>query len=88
MANEKLHERWQLDFQELRKDYESAGLPEDQMLADPIKQFRVWYQVAMEQVPGKWFEVNAMTLATSDLTGNVSSRIVLLKDIRDEGFVF
>lgn len=76
-----------MDFQAIRKEYESKGLDETRLLENPIDQFRDWYELALERSPGKWFEVNAMTLATSDLAGNVSSRIVLLKGIRAEGFV-
>jgi pyridoxamine 5'-phosphate oxidase len=77
-----------MDFQAIRKEYESAGLDESKLLDDPMDQFRNWFELAGARSPGKWFEVNAMTLATSDLSGNVSSRIVLLKGVRDEGFVF
>ena len=77
-----------MDFQAIRKEYESSGLEESKLLDDPIEQFREWYDLAAKQSPGKWFEVNAMTLATSDLAGNVSSRIVLLKGVRSTGFVF
>lgn len=42
----------------------------------------------MENLPGKWFEPNAMALATADKTGRVSVRYVLLKGIVAEGIRF
>ncbi|EMI53201.1 pyridoxamine 5'-phosphate oxidase [Rhodopirellula sallentina] len=36
----------------------------------------------------EWFEPNAMTLSTSTPEGHVSSRIVLLKGVEEEQFVF
>lgn len=77
-----------MDFQAIRKEYETKGLDESQMHANPIEEFRVWYELAVSQSPGRWFEANAMTLATSDLVGNVTARIVLLKGIRESGFVY
>lgn len=77
-----------MDFQAIRKEYESNGLDESRLLANPIDEFRAWYELAVEKSPGRWFEANAMTLSTSGLSGRVTSRIVLLKDIRETGFVF
>ncbi len=77
-----------MDFQAIRKEYENAGLDESDILADPIEEFRKWMALAQEGSPGRWFEVNAMTLSTSDVNGNVTSRVVLLKEVRDTGFVF
>lgn len=36
----------------------------------------------------EWFEVNAMTLSTANPDGGSSSRIVLMKGIESEGFLF
>ncbi len=77
-----------MDFQSIRKEYESEGIRLLDLHEDPIVQFRLWFEVATEQSPGKWFETNAMTLATATSDGKMSSRTVLLKGIRDDGFVF
>ena len=77
-----------MDFQAIRKEYENAGLNESDMLSDPIEEFRSWMELARDRCPGRWFESNAMTLSTSDRSGQVTSRMVLLKEIRAEGFVF
>ncbi|MFN0251939.1 MAG: pyridoxamine 5'-phosphate oxidase [Kofleriaceae bacterium] len=66
---------------------EYAGVPLDPLDcdADPIVEFRAWFDAAVAaQVPS----VNAMTLATVDESGRPSARIVLLKEIDDRGFVF
>ena len=69
------------NFQELRKEYQTAGIDDDSMLDDPIEQFLVWFDAAVKASPGEWFEPNAMTLATSDSSGAVTARVVLLKGV-------
>lgn len=62
-----------------------AGLSEADAHADPLEQFRLWFQEALDaQLPLP----NAMTLATVTAEGSPSARIVLLKGIEDGGFVF
>lgn len=52
---------------------------------DPIAQFRAWFEDARESgIP----EPNAMSLGTSDASGHVSCRTVLLKAYDNRGFVF
>ncbi len=66
---------------------EYAGVPLDPIDcdADPIVEFRAWFDAAVAaQVPS----VNAMTLATVDENCRPSARIVLLKEIDDRGLVF
>jgi pyridoxamine 5'-phosphate oxidase len=70
---------------ELRRDYLSAQLRREHMLADPVAMFRVWFEEAKE---ADILEPNAMTLATADATGRVSARTVLLKAYDERGFVF
>jgi pyridoxamine 5'-phosphate oxidase len=70
---------------ELRNDYARGSLDEHHVDADPIRQFQVWFQQALDaQVP----EPNAMTLATVDERGQPSARIVLVKGADERGFVF
>ena len=54
-------------------------------LADPFQQFRLWYEDATKVYPDY---SNAMILSTSGQDGRPSSRVVLLKDFDDKGFVF
>jgi pyridoxamine 5'-phosphate oxidase len=69
----------------LRKVYQLQSLLEKEVNENPILQFKLWWQDAIES---KMQEPNAMTLATASAQGRPSSRIVLLKGIHQEGFVF
>lgn len=52
---------------------------------DPIARFREVFALAKEKVTG---DPTAMTLSTCSKDGKPSSRIVLLKEVSNEGFVF
>ena len=57
----------------------------DLLKPDPLAQFEVWLQAARDaNLPYP----NAMSLATASPTGEVSSRIVLLRYFDERGFVF
>ena len=71
------------DISDLRQDYRVGKLVEADMSDDPILQFRQWFDAARDQVK----EPNAMTLATV-FEGQPQARIVLLKELDDQGFVF
>lgn len=70
---------------DIRKVYQLQSLLEKDVNADPIKQFETWWQQAIES---KIEEPNAMTLATCNDEGKPSARIVLLKGIKKNGFIF
>ena len=70
---------------DIRKDYRLQSLLEKDADPDPIKQFETWWYQALESAI---VEPNAMTLATSSSTGKPSARIVLLKGVSKNGFVF
>jgi len=57
----------------------------DAMKTDPIQLFETWYAEARGTEPN---DSNAMTLATSDASGQPSARMVLLKGHGPDGFVF
>lgn len=69
----------------MRKVYQLKSLEEKDVNADPIVQFDTWWK---EAVANKVDEPNAMTLATCNASGRPSARIVLLKGIHNNGFVF
>ena len=69
----------------IRKVYQLQSLLEKDVDASPILQFEKWWKQAIES---KIDEVNAFTLSTCSVTGIPSSRIVLLKGVQDDGFVF
>lgn len=73
------------DLASLRKSYERAALDEEASLADPIAQFELWLNQALEaQLP----EPNAMTLATVGADGRPSTRVVLIKGVDARGLVW
>lgn len=74
-----------MDLADLRREYRQASLDESTVAADPIEQFTRWFKEA--QASGV-AEPNAMTLATVAATGQPSARVVLLKGVTEEGFVF
>ena len=74
-----------LNLGELREDYNQGELWESQAAADPFQQFGLWFQEAVQaEVP----EPNAMVLSTATPDGRPSARVVLLKEVESEGFVF
>jgi pyridoxamine 5'-phosphate oxidase len=75
----------QKDIADIRKDYKLRSLLESDVEPDPIKQFQLWWNEAMVS---NIDEPNAMTLATSTTSGKPSARIVLLKGLNSEGFIF
>jgi pyridoxamine 5'-phosphate oxidase len=73
------------DISALRKDYQKASLDEKTAASEPMKQFATWFNDAVAaRVP----EPNAMTLATVNENGRPAARIVLLKGIENNTFVF
>lgn len=69
----------------LRRDYRLASLDPSDVSADPLAQFRSWFDDAQSAgLP----EPNAMTLATATRDGRPSARVVLLKTIDDRGLGF
>ena len=70
---------------EIRQEYSHKILIESEVDPNPIKQFNIWWQDAIE---AKIAEVNAMTLATASSDGVPSARTMLLKGFSESGFVF
>ncbi len=70
---------------QLRREYEAIGLNEGDMAADPITEFRSWFDGVID---AGLDEPNAFVLATADAKAVPSARAVLMKGIDDEGLVF
>ena len=70
---------------DIRKDYQLQSLLETDVASNPFEQFNRWWDDAIKS---ELDEVNAMTLATASATGMPSARIVLLKSVSADGFVF
>lgn len=69
----------------IRKQYSGKHLDEKGVDPDPIKQFESWLADAIN---AKVQAPNAMVLATSTKDGFPSARVVLLRDLNRDGFVF
>ena len=68
-----------------RIDYQTSELRRKDLVESPVEMFRIWF----EQIEGMHpFESTAMTLSTSNNNGKPSSRVVLLKQYDDKGFIF
>ncbi|XP_039146017.1 pyridoxine/pyridoxamine 5'-phosphate oxidase 1, chloroplastic isoform X2 [Dioscorea cayenensis subsp. rotundata] len=74
-----------VDISALRENYISPELLEDQVMANPTDQFLKWFD---EAVAAGLLEPNAMALSTSGKGGKLSSRMVLLKGVDNDGFVW
>lgn len=74
-----------MDLESLRREYLHGGLSREDLVENPIEQFKIWMQQAIDLKVG---DPTAMTIATVALNGQPSQRIVLLKHFDDEGFVF
>jgi pyridoxamine 5'-phosphate oxidase len=70
---------------DIRRDYMLKSFDESHAATNPFDQFKEWWD---EATSAEIDEVNAMTLATVDVNGKPSARIVLLKGYTHDGFVF
>ena len=74
-----------MNIADLRKSYEKAELSESASQTDPLKQFQLWLNQAIQgEVP----EPNAMTVATVGADLRPSTRIVLIKGFDERGIVW
>jgi pyridoxamine 5'-phosphate oxidase len=69
----------------LRYDYSSKTFDEKDALHNPLTQFEVWMNEALQ---AEVMEPNAFVLSTVDSSNKPSSRIVLLRGYDKNGFVF
>ncbi len=69
----------------IRQEYTKASLDVTGVAQNPLEQFNTWFNEALKAaVP----EPNAMTLSTVDGHGKPSARIVLLKGVERDRFLF
>jgi len=68
-----------------RKFYDKDSLSIDEIGDNPMNFFKKWFKDAEKS--DQIIESNAMTVSTSD-NNNPSSRVVLLKEIRDRSLIF
>ena len=70
---------------DIRREYTKASLDVSTVSSNPFEQFRKWFDEAVQsEVP----EPNAMNVATVNENGRPASRIMLLKGVERERFLF
>lgn len=74
-----------MNLAEMRKQYSTVGIAREELHADPVEQFRAWFEQACQS---GITEPNAMSLATAWKDGRPVVRTVLLKQFDERGFVF
>ncbi|WP_112478321.1 pyridoxamine 5'-phosphate oxidase [Vibrio variabilis] len=74
-----------MGIEDIRREYSKGGLRRKDLANDPIEQFNKWLAQAVE---AELSDPTAMTVATVDENGMPFQRIVLLKSVDENGFVF
>lgn len=74
-----------MSIADIRKEYAMHALSEADVQANPLQQFSIWWNEALQ---AEIEEVNAVTLATASADGVPTARTVLLKGFDERGFVF
>jgi pyridoxamine 5'-phosphate oxidase len=70
---------------DIRKNYSRHALSEGAVLSDPLDQFNVWLE---EAIQAEADEPTAMVLSTVNAAGRPSARVLLLKGVSVHGFMF
>lgn len=79
-----MNDKWK-KISSKRREYGVTGLSTEQVIVDPIMQFKIWLDDALA---ADNFDPTAMVLSTVDALGQADSRVVLLKELTAQGFVF
>lgn len=74
-----------MDLHSMRQEYSRERLHESNASADAMMQFKAWFDDHLSTNP---VEPNVMSLATVDAEQQPWQRIVLLKELTPQGFVF
>ena len=74
-----------MDLHTIREDYSKRELSESECHADPIVQFEQWLN---EAIHSQVNEPTAVNVAAVGEDGRPNSRMVLLKEVNPQGFVF
>jgi pyridoxamine 5'-phosphate oxidase len=73
------------DIAALRENYTKGVLDVKDVSKNPIEQFQKWFD---EAIDSQLLEPNAMLVSTVSADGKPSARVVLLKDLTENGFAF
>ena len=74
-----------MDLHDIREDYCKQVLSQHDCDPNPIKQFEKWLN---EAITAKVNEPTGVNVATVNEDGRPTSRMVLLKEVNEQGFVF
>lgn len=69
----------------IRRDFADRPLNESAVNKNPFEQYAIWFE---EAVGSQILDPYAMCLATASKEGKPSSRVVYMRDIIDQQFVF
>lgn len=70
---------------EIRRDFAGKPLNRNSVNNNPIQQFNVWFE---EAVDAQLLDPYAMSIAVVDKSGQPSTRIVYMRGVSNKGFVF
>ena len=73
------------DLAAIRREYGGLGLDDEALPDCPLDQFQRWFSIALEQEKS---DPTAMVLSTVDERGMPDSRVVLLKGLEENAFIF
>ena len=74
-----------LDLHQMREDYRSHPLRKKDVSGDPFVQFNRWFE---EVINAKVTEPNAFVLSTLGKETMPSARVMLLKEVASDGYIF
>lgn len=74
-----------IDIHNIRREYSRGGLARKNLSDNPLIQFQTWLE---EAISAEVNEPTAVIVGTVSEDGKPSTRCVLLKELRDEKFVF
>ena len=70
---------------EVRRDFAGKPLNEESVNSNPMEQYAIWFE---EAVDAQLLDPYAMSISTVDYNGQPSTRIVYMRGVKDDGFVF
>lgn len=70
---------------QIRSDFAKQSLGEEDVNLDPIKQYASWFE---EAVGAQVLDPKAVVLSTVDQNGKPSSRVVYIRGLEEDGFLF
>jgi len=74
-----------IDIRNIRREYSRGGLTRKNLSENPFTQFQTWLE---EAINAEVNEPTAVIVGTVSEDGRPSTRCVLLKEVRDEKFIF